>query len=165
MLHKDVHKQFTAKVHVFSDSVLCHSGKCPQQSESARVWEQDLISCFVSTPEHRELYNLDGEPFVVKWKVFLGHTKMQLLYEIQKLMEKELRIQPQSLEDRIIFMSKNIDIDWTAKNNTDLINSFRTCREIPHGTLDFPGTWRRSEMVWDAYPQTQWRLESNQRRK
>ena len=57
-------------------------------------------------------------PFVFEWKIFLGHTTAQLLQEIQHLTENELRIQPQNLEDRIIFMSIYNDIDWTAKDNT-----------------------------------------------
>ena len=37
---------------------------------TARIWEQDRISNIVATPEYRELDNLDGEPFVFKWKIF-----------------------------------------------------------------------------------------------
>ena len=68
LLHRDIYGHFTAKVYVFSDSVLCLGGKCLQFSESARVWEQDRISNFISFPEDREFDNLDGEPFVLEWK-------------------------------------------------------------------------------------------------
>ena len=47
--HNAIYKQFTATVYVFSDSVLCLGGKCPQDPGSAR--EQDSISNFVSLPE------------------------------------------------------------------------------------------------------------------
>ena len=40
-------------MHVFSDSVLCIDGKCPPYPESIRVWEQDKISNFISTPKYR----------------------------------------------------------------------------------------------------------------
>ena len=102
-LHRDIYKQFTATVCVFSDSVLCLGGKCPQYPQSTRIWE------------NLERYNLDGEPFVFEWEIFPRHTTTQLLHEIQKLMEKELRIQPLKFEERIIFMSMHNDIDWTSK--------------------------------------------------
>ena len=57
LLHKDIYKQFTAKVSVLADSVLRLGGKCPQYRESARFGEQDRISNFISTPEYRELDN------------------------------------------------------------------------------------------------------------
>ena len=58
----------------FPDSVLCFGGKCPQHFESARIWEEDRICHFVSTPDYRDLDYFDGEPFVLEWKIFPGHT-------------------------------------------------------------------------------------------
>ena len=84
--------------------------------KSSQVWEE-IIEYFVSTPQHRELDNIDGEPVVFKWKIFPGHTTLDLLQEVQELIEKELKIQPQNFEDRIIFMSMYNDIDWTRKGN------------------------------------------------
>ena len=77
-------------MYVFSDSVLCLGGQCPQYPESARVSEQKKISTFVSTSEYRELEKLTGGPFVFEWKVFPGHTTKQLLQKIQNMMEMEL---------------------------------------------------------------------------
>ena len=74
LLHRDTYKQSTAKVYVFSDSVLCLVGKCPQYPAYARVWEQDRISTSVPTAEYRELDSFTGEPFVFEWKIFPGHT-------------------------------------------------------------------------------------------
>ena len=85
-----IYRKFTAKVYVFSDSVLCLGGQCPQYPESARVSEQKKISTFVSTSEYRELENLTGGPFVFEWKAFPGHTTKQLLQKIQNMMEIEL---------------------------------------------------------------------------
>ena len=73
LLYKDIYKQFTANVYVFLDSVLWLGGKCPQFPESAGVWGQDLISYAVSTLEYCTLDSLNGEPCVLKWKIFTGH--------------------------------------------------------------------------------------------
>ena len=40
-LHKDIYKQCTAKVYVFSDSVLCRGGKCNILNQQELVWQTD----------------------------------------------------------------------------------------------------------------------------
>ena len=62
------------------------------------------IEWFMKSPEYRGLRSIDGEPVKIEWKNFPGHTTLQLLREIQKIME-ENRIQREQFEDRIIFMS------------------------------------------------------------
>ena len=52
-----------------------------------------------------------------EWNIFPAHPTLYLLQEFQELMEKELKIQPESFEGRIIFMSMYNDIDWTIKGN------------------------------------------------
>ena len=81
LFHNGIYEQFTAKVCVFSDSVLCLGGKCPQYPESTRVREQDRISNFGSTPEYQELDNLYGEPYVFEWKICPRNTTAQLLQD------------------------------------------------------------------------------------
>ena len=49
-----------AKVHVFSDSVLCF-GKMHQNPQSNSVWE-DKLSWFKDSPQYRTLDTIDGEP-------------------------------------------------------------------------------------------------------
>ena len=56
-LHKDIYKQCTAKVYVFSDSVLCPGGKYNILNQQD-FGKQDRLCNFVSTPEYRELDNL-----------------------------------------------------------------------------------------------------------
>ena len=90
-LHKDIYKQCTAKVYVFSDSVLCLGGKYNILNQQ-EFGKQDRLCNFVSTPEYRELDNLTGEPFVLEWNIFPGPTTTQLLQEVQKLMEDGLKI-------------------------------------------------------------------------
>ena len=45
--------QFTSKVFVLSDSVLCLGGKCQEHPEAAIIWENDRIRDFVPSPEYR----------------------------------------------------------------------------------------------------------------
>ena len=85
-------------------------------SKSSQVWEE-IIEYFVSTPKNRELDNIDGEPVVLEWKIFPGHTTLDLLQEVQELIEEEFKIQPQNFEDCIIFVSMYNDNDWTRKGN------------------------------------------------
>ena len=48
---------------------------------------------------------------VFEWKIFPGHTTLQLLVEIQKMME-EMNCAPEQFTDRIIFVSVYSDTDW-----------------------------------------------------
>ena len=49
-----------AKVHVFSDSVLC-VGKMSENPQSNVVWE-DKLTWFKSSSQYRALDTIDGEP-------------------------------------------------------------------------------------------------------
>ena len=56
--------------------MLCLGGKIRDYLESARIWEQDRISYFTSTPEYRELDNLSGRTLCVRVEDFLkAHDK------------------------------------------------------------------------------------------
>ena len=104
LAHDKIYKHFTAKVYVFADSVLCLGVKCPAYPRSAHVKAKERIAYFVSSPEYRELDNIDGEP-CSSGNFSQGRTTTQLLQEVQTLMEHELKIHPQNSEDRTIFMS------------------------------------------------------------
>ena len=52
----------TAKVYVFSDSVLW-LGKVHQHSEAIDKW-REKIQWFIDSPEYRESHRIDGEPVV-----------------------------------------------------------------------------------------------------
>ena len=58
-----------AKVHVFSDSVLC-LGKMNQKPESITVREENL-TWFESSSHFRTLDAIDGEPMEFEWNIFL----------------------------------------------------------------------------------------------
>ena len=62
------------------------------------------IEWFMKSLEYRGLRSIDGEPVEMSGQNLPGHTTLQLLREIQKIME-ENRIQREQFEDRIIFTS------------------------------------------------------------
>ena len=73
-----------AKVHVFSDSVLC-LGKMNENPQSNTVWE-DKLTWFKSSPENRALDKIDGEPMEFEWNIFPGFTTLELCNKVQELL-------------------------------------------------------------------------------
>ena len=116
IVHDNIVKRLKAKVSVFSDSVPCLGSKFPEYPRSAKACAEK-VGYFVSTPLFRELDNVTCELVVFEWKIFPGHTTLDPLQEVKELMKKELKIQPQNFEDRIIFMSMYSVIDWTRRGN------------------------------------------------
>ena len=114
LVHEHAIKLLTAKVYVFSDSVLCLGGRIADYQLVVTSWT-DTIEWFTDSAPYRELDRKDGEPDVFEWKIFSGHTTLKLLREVKNMMEKKLKVLPKDLKDRIIFMSKYSDIDWNQK--------------------------------------------------
>ena len=78
--------------------------------------------------QHHELDNINGEPVVFAWKIFPGHTTLDLFHEVQKYVEKEVHVQPQKMEDRIKFMSMYNEIDRTKSGKkTRFSKTFIVC--------------------------------------
>ena len=67
----------SAKVYVFSDSVLCLGDRIAEYPRSVASW-QDKIDWFTQSPEYRELDSFDGEPVVFEWTFFprTHHTEV-----------------------------------------------------------------------------------------
>ena len=97
----------TAKVFVFSDSVLC-LGKMHQYPESIVAWKKK-IEWFTDSPQYGELDRIDGEPTEFEWNIFKGLTTLQFLAEIQKMMDK-MQFELEHFTARIFFMSMYNDI-------------------------------------------------------
>ena len=57
-----------AKVHVYSDSVLC-LGKMNGFSESKEKWKDQLQYNFQDSKEYRELFGIDAEPVEFEWHI------------------------------------------------------------------------------------------------
>ena len=112
-------KQLKATVYVFSESVLCLGGKCREHAQSTKAWT-NRIEWFTT------LLN------IVSWMVSgscssgAHHTgSPPRRPSIDG--EKELKVQPQKFEGRIIFISMFDDIDWTRKGNQEVCVNNSSC--------------------------------------
>ena len=103
-----------AKVYVLSDSVLC-LGNMNQNPTSNSAWENRL-TWLKSSPQHRTLDTIDGEPMEFEWNIFPGFTTFQLCNKVQELLSK-LSVTPENFRGRIIFMSMLNDISWWSEDN------------------------------------------------
>ena len=70
LLHEDVVKLSTAKVYVFSDSVLCLGGRVAEYPQSVQSCK-NRIELFSQNPQYRGLDNISGEQVVFEWEIFL----------------------------------------------------------------------------------------------
>ena len=95
-----------AKVHVFSDSVLC-LGKMNENPQSNYAWE-DKLTRFKRSSQYRTLDTVDGEPMEFEWNIFPRFTTLQLISKVQESMTK--MGDPSQFKGRIIFMSMFNDI-------------------------------------------------------
>ena len=96
LMHSRTYQYSTAKVCVFSDSVLCLGKMGDNLVES---WKKQI-----------QWYS-DNNYF---WKIFSGFTTMGILNQIQQMMG-ELQCEPANFTSRIIFMAMFTDIVWDAK--------------------------------------------------
>ena len=143
-----------AKVYVFSDSVLC-LGKVNQNPTSNSAWEQK-VSWFKSSPQHRTLDTIDGEPMEFEWNIFPGFTTLQLINKVQEFIIK--MGDPPQFQGRIIFMSMFNDImcEQECIANATLVSSF--AKKIPAGRWSFFGPGSQKEVVFYLYSQITGRM-------
>ena len=114
LLHSRAHQYVTAKVYVFSDSVLC-LGKMGHNP--VEFWKKQ-IKWYSETDYFSELNRIDGKPMEFEWKIFPGFTTKGILNEILKMMN-ELQCEPENFKRRIIFIAMFNDIVWDAKGNEE----------------------------------------------
>ena len=137
-----------AKVHVFSDSVLC-LGKVNENQPSNTAWE-DRLTWFKSSTEYRALDTIDGEPMEFEWNTFPGFTTLELCTKVQELLSK-LSVTPEKFIGRIIFMSMFNDISWGSKDSEQECESnatsFLFVREDLPRKVVIPRTWIREKVV------------------
>ena len=125
LLKEQAIKWTKARVHVYSDSVLC-LGKQHGPEDAIKMWN-DQVSTLKMCHTFRELQRLDGEPIDFEWKIFPGATALDILHEIQTDLQGK-HVIPENFSDRIIFMSMFNDIDVEKKDNEDFCAS--TSRKI-----------------------------------
>ena len=82
LLYSRAYQYSTAKVHVFSDSVLCLGkiGNNPVES-----WKKQ-IQWYSDNDYFSELNRIDGQPMEFEWKIFPGLTTVGILNQIQQMM-------------------------------------------------------------------------------
>ena len=78
--HDRAMKAVKAKIHFYSDSVLCLS-KIHEHPQSMQHWE-GKVKWIMDSYEYRELNGIDGETVEFEWNIFSGHRILELLRQI-----------------------------------------------------------------------------------
>ena len=90
-----------AKVHVFSDSVLC-LGKVHQHPESNEAWKK-RIEWIITDKSYRDHDGINEEPTEFEWNIFPGFTTLQVFGKVTDLLSR-LGETPETFTGRILFM-------------------------------------------------------------
>ena len=149
----------SAKVYVFSDSVLC-LGKVLQHPECNEVWK-DRVAGVRAEKNYSDFDDVKGESAEFEWNIFPGFTTLQLCDKISDLLSS-LRQTPEAFTGRILFMSMFNDISCEGKGNkeqclkdADFVKTF--ARRFGIGQWSFIGPG--SEKKWypsENSPQGEW---------
>ena len=103
-----------AKVHVFSDSVLC-LGRVHQHPKSNEAWK-DKIGWIITDKSCRDFDGFSGEPTEFEWNIFPGFTTLQFCGKVTDLLSN-LGVEPETFTGRILFISMFNDISCDGKGN------------------------------------------------
>ena len=104
----------SAKVYVFSDSVLC-LGNVLQHSECNQAWK-DRVAGVRAEKDYSDFDDIKGESAEFEWNIFPGFTTLQLCDKINNLLSS-LGQTPETFTGRILFMSMFNDISCEGKDN------------------------------------------------
>ena len=104
----------SAKVYVFSDSVLC-LGKILQHPECNEAWK-DRVAGVRAEKNYSDFDDVKGESAEFEWNIFPGFTSLQLCDKINNLLSS-LGQTPEAFTGRILFMSMFNDISCEGKDN------------------------------------------------
>ena len=103
-----------AKVHVFSDSVLC-LGKVHQHPESNEAWKK-RIEGIVTDKSYRDYDGINGEPTEFEWNIFPGFTTLQLCGKVRDILSR-VGETPETFTRTILLMSMFNDISCDGNGN------------------------------------------------
>ena len=106
----------SAKVYVFSDSVLC-LGKVLQHPECNEAWKS-RVARVRAERNYRDFEDVSGESTEFEWNIFPGFTTLQLCDKISDFLSS-LGQSPETFTERILFMSMFNDISCEKKGNKD----------------------------------------------
>ena len=149
----------SAKVYVFSDSVLC-LGKVLQHPECNEAWK-NRVAGVRAEKNYSDFDDVKGESAEFEWNIFPGFTTLQLCDKISDLLSS-LGQSPEAFTGRILFMSMFNDISCEGKGNkeqcskdADFVKTF--ARRFGIGQWSFIGPG--SEKKWypsENSPQGKW---------
>ena len=77
--------------------------KMSEYPQSDNDWENTLL-WFKITEQYKKLDGIDGEPLEFEFRIYPGHTTLQIIQDIKALMRK-LTCEPEQFKGRIIVMS------------------------------------------------------------
>ena len=141
LLNDQAIKWTKARVHVYSDSVLC-LGRINDPKEAMKRWTGQVAE-FQMENSFEELLGLDGEPIEFEWNIFPGFTSLQILQKIHSDLE-EADIKPEEFSDRIIFVSMFNDINVDKKEMMHLVPWL-----LWQSKITLPNSWKDSGHSWD----------------
>ena len=104
----------TAKVYVFSFSVLCF-GRILQHPNANESWKE-RIGWITTSQSYRDYDGINGEPTEFEWNIFPGFTTLQLYGKVTDLLSRLGETQ-EIFTGRILFMSMFNDISCGTKDN------------------------------------------------
>ena len=106
----------SAKVYVFSDSVLC-LGKVLQHPECNEAWK-NRVAGVRAEKNYSDFDDVKGESAEFEWNIFPGFTSLQLCDKISNLLSS-FGQSPETFTGRILFMSMFNDISCDRYDNKD----------------------------------------------
>ena len=106
----------SAKVYVFSDSVLC-LGKVLQHPECNEAWK-NRVAGVRAERSYRDYDAINGESTEFEWNIFPGFTTLHLCDKISDLLSY-LGQTPETFTGRIPFMSMFNGISCDRNDNKD----------------------------------------------
>ena len=127
----------SAKVYVFSDSVLC-LGKVLQHPECNEAWK-NRVARVRAERDYSDFEDVKGESAEFEWNIFPGFTTLQLCDKISNLLSS-LGQSPETFTGRILFMSMFNDFSCEGKGNeaqclkdADFVKTFAKKLELVNG--------------------------------
>ena len=108
----------SAKVHVFSDSVLC-LGKVLQHPECNEAWKDRVAGVKAEKNNYSDFDDVKGKSAEFEWNIFPGFTTLQLCDKINDLLSS-LGQTPEAFTGRILFcqcsMTSLVTVKATKNN-------------------------------------------------
>ena len=150
----------SAKVYVFSDSVLC-LGRVHQHPKSNEAWK-DRIGWITTDQSYRDCDGISGEPTEFEWNIFPGFTTLQLYGKVTDLLSR-LGETPETFTRRILFLSMFNDISCDKKDNEEeclanakVVSIFAKKFCIGHWSFIGPGSEKKWYSMEENSPQGIW---------